>query len=125
MSEWLPSRFPFSKSHHQTQVKELYGPLLAVVTASKSAFDAMVTQHSPNRSMKDFISAARNAPDGKDGQTYRSAPLAAFYFPSLPFSATKPVHHQIMLAIGVVVAQLKVMTNPELSASCIVAVWIR
>ena len=107
------------------QVKELYGPLLAVVTASKSAFDAMVTQHSPNRSMKDFISAARNTPDGKDGQTYRHTPRAAVYPSPLPFSATKPFHHQTMLAIGVVVAQFKVMSNLELSASCIVTDWIQ
>jgi hypothetical protein len=55
------------------QVKELYGPLLAVVTASKSAFDAMVKQHSPDRTMKSFISAAQTTPESKEGQTYRCA----------------------------------------------------
>ncbi|KAK9816448.1 hypothetical protein WJX72_000464 [[Myrmecia] bisecta] len=53
------------------QVKSLYGPLLACVTASKSAFDAMVTQHSPNRSVADFMNAARLNPNGPEGQTYR------------------------------------------------------
>jgi len=53
------------------QVKELYGPLLAVVTASKSAFDAMVKQHSKDRSVKSFISAAQNTPESQEGQTYR------------------------------------------------------
>ncbi len=58
-----PSKFP--------QVKELYGPLLAVVTASKSAFDAMVKQHSKDRSVKSFISAAQTTPESQEGQTYR------------------------------------------------------
>lgn len=107
------------------QVKELYGPLLAVVTASKSAFDAMVTQHSPNRSMKDFISAARNTPEGKDGQTYRHTPQAAVYPSPLPFSATMPFHHQTLLAVGGVVAQLKVMISLELPAACIVTDWVQ
>ena len=55
------------------QVKELYGPLLAVVTASKSAFDAMVRQHSPDGSRTSFIHAAQSNPESKEGQTYRQA----------------------------------------------------
>ena len=53
------------------QVKELYGPLLAVITASKSAFDAMVRQHSPDGTRASFIHAAQSQPDSKEGQTYR------------------------------------------------------
>ena len=53
------------------QVKELYGPLLACVTASKSAFDAMVRQHSDETTPQEFIAAARADPESKAGHTYR------------------------------------------------------
>ena len=52
-----------------SQVKELYGPLLACVTASKSAFDAMVRQHSDSGTPQEFIAAARENPESKDAHT--------------------------------------------------------
>ena len=62
------------QAQYNVQVKELYGPLLAVVTASKSAFDAMVRQHSPGEAIDGFITAAREHPEGKEGQVYRCYP---------------------------------------------------
>ncbi|KAK9802650.1 hypothetical protein WJX73_000703 [Symbiochloris irregularis] len=53
------------------QVKELYGPLLACVTASKSAFDAMVRQHGEQCTTQEFISAAREKPESEEAKTYR------------------------------------------------------
>lgn len=53
------------------QVKELYGPLLACVTASKSAFDAMVRQHGETQTPAEFISTAREHPESREGHTYR------------------------------------------------------
>ena len=53
------------------QVRNLYGPLLACVTASKSAFDAMCRQHSPDGTPKTFIEAIRSNPGGREGQVYR------------------------------------------------------
>ena len=53
------------------QVRELYGPLLACVTATKSAFEAMVRQHSGTATIQEFITAARSNPEGKEGHTYR------------------------------------------------------
>ncbi|CAK0785547.1 hypothetical protein CVIRNUC_008757 [Coccomyxa viridis] len=53
------------------QVRNLYGPLLACVTASKSAFDAMCRQHSPDGSSKTFIDAIRSDPGSREGHIYR------------------------------------------------------
>lgn len=53
------------------QVKELYGPLLACVTASKSAFDAMVRQHGEQCTTQEFIQAAREKPESEEAKTYR------------------------------------------------------
>jgi len=53
------------------QVRNLYGPLLACVTASKSAFEAMCRQHSPDGTPKTFIDAIRSNPGGTEGKTYR------------------------------------------------------
>ena len=53
------------------QVRDLYGPLLACVTASKSAFDAMVRQHSPDGTKESFIQAVREDAEGKEAQAYR------------------------------------------------------
>ena len=60
----------------RAQVRDLYGPLLACVTATKSAFDAMVRQHSASAdgSPADFIAAARENPEGPEGLSYRRAP---------------------------------------------------
>ena len=57
------------------QVRLLYGPLLACVTASKSAFTAMVRQHG-NGDIETFVRAARSNPEGREGQIYRYAPGA-------------------------------------------------
>ncbi|CAL8467388.1 g6925 [Coccomyxa elongata] len=53
------------------QVRSLYGPLLACVTASKSAFEAMVRQHSPDGTSKTFVELIREHPEGREGQIYR------------------------------------------------------
>ena len=53
------------------QVRDLYGPLLACVTASKSAFDAMVRQHSPDGTKESLIQAVREDAEGKEAQAYR------------------------------------------------------
>lgn len=53
------------------QVKDLYGPLLSCVTASKSAFDAMVGQHSPDGTKAGFVRAIREDPDSREAIAYR------------------------------------------------------
>lgn len=53
------------------QVKDLYGPLLSCVTASKSAFDSMIQQHSPDGTRETFVSAIRASPDSREAQIYR------------------------------------------------------
>ena len=50
----------------------LYGPLLACVTASKSAFTAMVQQHGDGDTAS-FVRAARENPEGPQGKIYRCA----------------------------------------------------
>ena len=62
------------------QVRDLYGPLLACVTASKSAFDAMVRQHSPDGTKESFIQAVREDAEGKEAQAYRWASCATVPF---------------------------------------------
>ena len=53
------------------QVRLLYGPLLACVTATRSAFAAMVRQHSVDGSVDSFVQAAREHPEGPEGIAYR------------------------------------------------------
>ncbi|CAD7695780.1 unnamed protein product [Ostreobium quekettii] len=53
------------------QLRDFYGPLLACVTASKSAYDAMVRQHSPDGTVVGFQRAVTNDPGGKEGHIYR------------------------------------------------------
>ena len=53
------------------QVKDLYGPLLSCVTASKSAFDAMIGQHSPDGTKAGFVRAIRENPDSDEAVAYR------------------------------------------------------
>lgn len=60
-------------------MRNLYGPLLACVSASKSAFDAMCHQHSPDGTSKTFIEAIRSNPGGSEGQVYRYAGVARGY----------------------------------------------
>ena len=57
------------------QVRLLYGPLLACVTASKSAFTAMVQQHGDGDTAS-FVRAARENPEGPQGKTYRCTPAS-------------------------------------------------
>lgn len=58
----------------------MYGPLLAIVNASKSAFDAMVKQHCSEMDTKSFIQKAQSEPDSMEGHTYRFKPaIACFY----------------------------------------------
>lgn len=53
------------------QVKDLYGPLLSCVTASKSAFDAMIRQHSPDGTKAGFVHAIRENPECGEAIAYR------------------------------------------------------
>ena len=57
------------------QLKSLYGPLLACVTASKSSFDAMVRQASRNENRRftlpEFQAAVRADPSGPAASSYR------------------------------------------------------
>ena len=55
------------------QVRQLYGPLLACVTATRSAYAAMVRQHSPDGTARAFIRAVRETPAGAEGVSYRCA----------------------------------------------------
>ncbi|PNW79331.1 hypothetical protein CHLRE_09g411300v5 [Chlamydomonas reinhardtii] len=53
------------------QLKNFYGPLLATITASRSAFRAMVRQHSPDGTKEAFQAAVFAAPDGPEARAYR------------------------------------------------------
>lgn len=52
-------------------MREFYGPLLSCVSASKSAYDAMVRQHSPDGTVAGFQRAVLKDPAGTEGQVYR------------------------------------------------------
>ncbi len=54
-----------------SQLRDFYGPLLATVTATKSAYDAMVRQHSPDSSAQGFQAEVRAAPGGEEARAYR------------------------------------------------------
>ncbi|PRW60629.1 hypothetical protein C2E21_0788 [Chlorella sorokiniana] len=53
------------------QVRQLYGPLLACVHASRSAYAAMVRQHSPDGTVQGFVKALQSHPEGPVGEAYR------------------------------------------------------
>lgn len=53
------------------QVRLLYGPLLATVTASKKAFEAMIRQNSRDGRAETFISAVYRDANSKEAQAYR------------------------------------------------------
>eukprot|EP00873_Tetraselmis_striata_P004999 jgi/Tetstr1/425263/TSEL_015716.t1 len=53
------------------QIKLLYGPLLATVTASKKAFEAMIRQNSPDGRMETFIQRVSMDPHGREADAYR------------------------------------------------------
>lgn len=52
-------------------MKSLYGPLLACLTTSRSAFDAMLKQHSPDGTREALVSAIHTNPGGHEGEAYR------------------------------------------------------
>ncbi|GFR51542.1 hypothetical protein Agub_g13960 [Astrephomene gubernaculifera] len=54
------------------QLKNFYGPLLSCVTASRSAFHAMVQQHSPDGTKAAFRAAVKANPEGKEARAYRT-----------------------------------------------------
>lgn len=54
-----------------TQLRDLYGPLLACVTASACAYDAMIRQHSSDRTRDAFVRAIQHNPQGPEGAAYR------------------------------------------------------
>ena len=53
------------------QLQLFYGPLLACVTCSKSAFDAMCNVHSPDGSKAGFFLAKSQDPNSEQGKAYR------------------------------------------------------
>lgn len=53
------------------QVRDFYGPLLACITASKSSYDAMIRQNSPDGSVESFVKAIKEHPEGREGVIYR------------------------------------------------------
>lgn len=53
------------------QVKDLYGPLLACISASKTSYDAMIRQHSPDGTVSSFVGAIQENPKGEQGHAYR------------------------------------------------------
>uniref|UniRef100_A0A7R9YPK9 Uncharacterized protein n=1 Tax=Chlamydomonas euryale TaxID=1486919 RepID=A0A7R9YPK9_9CHLO len=53
------------------QLREFYGPLLACVTATKSAYDAMVQQHSPDGTLMAFTRALSEDSQGATASAYR------------------------------------------------------
>jgi hypothetical protein len=59
------------ESCRRLQVKSLYGPLLACLTTSRSAFDAMLKQHSPDGSRKALVAAIHQNPGCHEGEAYR------------------------------------------------------
>ena len=95
------------------QVKDLYGPLLSCVTASKSAFDAMIGQHSPDSTKAGFVRAIRENPDSAEAVAYRytmikgRVHLASGLFCMLPCTAksAKPNHvvHKCNLHVGIII----------------------
>lgn len=54
------------------QVRDLYGPLLATVNASRTAYKAMVRVHSPDGTAAAFVSAVRADPEGATAKFYRT-----------------------------------------------------
>lgn len=94
------------------QVKDLYGPLLSCVTASKSAFDAMIGQHSPDGTKAGFVRAIRENPDSAEAVAYRyiitkGVYLASGLFCTLPCTAKSAkanhVVHKCNLHIGIII----------------------
>lgn len=53
------------------QLREFYGPLLACVTATASAYAAMVKQHSPDGTRKGLSQAIQSNPEGPEACAYR------------------------------------------------------
>ncbi|KAI8466963.1 MAG: hypothetical protein J3K34DRAFT_432029 [Monoraphidium minutum] len=53
------------------QLRNFYGPLLAAVSATKSAYDALIAQHSPDGSRGAFQEAVQGHPGGCEAEAYR------------------------------------------------------
>ena len=91
------------------QLRDLYGPLLACVSATQHAFNAMVRQHTPDGSREDFVQAVNDDPEGIAGKAYRyllhlsrSSPVSA-----APILEALSVSQRLQcLAIHIVVTQL-------------------
>lgn len=65
-----PKRHGFSR-RTTTNNNAITGPLLACVTCSKSAFDAMCNVHSPDGSKAGFFLAKTQDPNSEQGKAYR------------------------------------------------------
>jgi hypothetical protein len=53
------------------QLRLFYGPLIAAVSATKSAYDALVAAHSPDGTRAAFVAAVQAAPAGAEARAYR------------------------------------------------------
>lgn len=53
------------------QLRSLYGPLLACITTSQSAFASMLKQHSPDGSREALVAAIHEDPGCQEGEAYR------------------------------------------------------
>lgn len=70
---WTPTTFDafHTPTLLYTQLRNLYGPLLACVTASACAYDAMIRQHSSDGTRAAFVRAIQQDPHGPAGVAYR------------------------------------------------------
>lgn len=53
------------------QLREFHGPLLACVSATKSAYKAMISEHSPDGTKEGFQKAVQDTPEGPEARCYR------------------------------------------------------
>ncbi|MEW5302280.1 MAG: hypothetical protein WDW38_000299 [Sanguina aurantia] len=53
------------------QLKNFYGPLLSCVCSTKSAYEAMIYQHSKDGSYTDFQNCLTEEPSGQEASAYR------------------------------------------------------
>ncbi|KDD74164.1 hypothetical protein H632_c1517p0 [Helicosporidium sp. ATCC 50920] len=81
------------------QVRQLYGPLLACVHATRSAYAAMVSQHSPDGTIAGFVYAVRSDPRGAEAEAYRD----------WMWTVIQPLNER---AIGVIVDHVNLFDSP-------------
>lgn len=105
------------------QVGQLYGPLLACVHASRSAYAAMVRQHSPDGTVQGFVNAMQEHPEGPEGEAYRCAGAGAGWVqgglpPCLAAALLLPCRQPCIPAATLPGAVLPAITFPSRVPSC-------